>query len=777
MPTQALTGCTNPNTGVTNNDWGVQTWPVYTWISNTSPIIGKPVYTSNAIFWTSRETGPGQSILLAGAFTNATKSVRIAAILPGTTDWQSVVRGSTTKVTPLQVGTTALSFIVPSSFPAGVYGFEIDDPSTPATLGLANAPALNWAIGVPSVTAPDTALQHQVYDCGAEPGEMLRIFGKNFIPSDQVILQSSAGVLVVLAPEQPDTNSITVTVPSSLTPGSYNLWVGNAPWDATSSPTAQITIYSPPALTPRNISCSGLVGDVSTDNTKLLQTCLDDFAPLPGSNEIAYLALPRGTFVLNAGVTVKPYEVLIGESASSTTFIGRPTGTPPTAWFNLPQYSGLADFSLQAPPSPNLILSSGTNTGDPATSGHLFLSGLNFASNSNAWSSSQVAIDLAGPDIQVYASSFLGNADQLFDVWYGDGGVVSGNHFVINNWTGLGIVDSQNISFDHNETNSDNPLDEGANGNSGGSGLSVSRANNRFGPSALSRDIYIGYNRFHDMGGWYQQVITNDGDGGSYLGPVASSTSSTVTLADDPYWDWMGTTNPQAAVIAIISGTGIGQYSFLENYSGRTINVATPFKVPPDSTSIVVISQYEQNMTIAHNVIANTIGGSIVLGDALGGVVEDNILNNSGAGILISAFGPYGGPAAYGPVMDTDVLRNTILPGAGNYIYPSINTNVAGIGIQDMPGCLESGLLIRGNIVTSLETIYNTDGLNGINANLIEQNQAKWQPTFPNDQFVIQDNSPPPETNATGWFTNATGPWLRRGRKQIFPLQSPVINP
>ena len=67
-------------------------------------------------------------------------------------------------------------------------------------------------------------------------------------------------------------------------------------------------------------------------------------------------------------------------------------------------------------------------------------------------------------------------------------------------------------------------------------------------------------------------MITNDGDGGSYLGPVASSTASTVTLADDPNWNWMGTTNPQAAVMAIVFGTGVGQYSFLKSYSGRTIN-------------------------------------------------------------------------------------------------------------------------------------------------------------------------------------------------------------
>jgi hypothetical protein len=55
---QALTGCTNPNTGASNGDWGVGSNPVYTWISNTSPVVGMPIYTSNTVFWTSRETPP-----------------------------------------------------------------------------------------------------------------------------------------------------------------------------------------------------------------------------------------------------------------------------------------------------------------------------------------------------------------------------------------------------------------------------------------------------------------------------------------------------------------------------------------------------------------------------------------------------------------------------------------------------------------------------------------------------------------------------------------------
>ena len=104
-------------------------------------------------------------------------------------------------------------------------------------------------------------------------------------------------------------------------------------------------------------------------------------------------------------------------------------------------------------------------------------------------------------------------------------------------------------------------------------------------------------------------------------------------------------------------------------------------------------------------------------------------MTNSGAGILISAFGPYGGPAAYGPVMNTDVLRNTIAVGAGiSLLRPG---QPSGIGIQDMPGCLLSGLMVRDNVVPSMNVIYNTDGVNGISANVIEHNQANWEPAFP----------------------------------------------
>ncbi|MGB8535869.1 MAG: glycosyl hydrolase family 28-related protein [Acidobacteriaceae bacterium] len=741
---QALTGCANPNTGVASGDFGVGTAPVYTLVDNQTPVVGAPDYASNAIFWTSRENAPGQSILLAGAFTNVTKTVRLALIPAGTIDWETLVGGSSTVIPTTQQGTTGLSFIVPANFPAGVYGFEIQDSSTSPIFGLANAPSLNWAIGVPGATEPAQALQHQVSDCGVEAGGTLRLFGKNFTPSDQVILQSPTGSAYSFKPSNIDATSITLQVPNTLAPGSFTVWVGNSPWDATSSPAAQITINPPLTLSARNVACSTLAGDGVTDDTQHLQSCLDWYAPVSGSKEVAYIAIPAGNFVLTAQVTTHPFEVLIGSSSASTNFIGRPRNLPPVAWFKVSPYFGMANLSLTAPANPNLLLSPGVQTGNPLTSGHLFFSGVNFSSTSDASKGAESMFALAGPDIQVYNSFFLSNSNQVFDINYGDGGIVSGNEIVVNNFTGLGISDSQNIIFEKNKTHSQNTPGQGSGGHSGGSGLSISRGNSQYGQSALSRDIYVGYNTFENMGSNDQQVITNDGDGGSYFGPIASSTATTVTLADDPAWSGLGTTNPQAAVMVIAFGTGVGQYSFLKSYSARTIELSSPWKVLPDTSSVVGIFQYELNMTIAHNTITNTLGASIVLGDALEGVVEDNVLTNSGQGILISAFGPYGGPAALGPVINTDVLRNTLALGAGTLIARDANPYIWGIGIQDFPACLLSGLMVRNNTVPSINVIYNTNGVNGISANVIEQNQAYWQPTFRTPGFLVQDNSPPP---------------------------------
>jgi hypothetical protein len=70
---------------------------------------------------------------------------------------------------------------------------------------------------------------------------------------------------------------------------------------------------------------------------------------------------------------------------------------------------------------------------------------------------------IAGPDIQAHNSVFLSGSNQDPGIFRGDGGIVSGNHFVLSNWSGLGIQDSRNVIFEEDPADdSQTPLTQKA---------------------------------------------------------------------------------------------------------------------------------------------------------------------------------------------------------------------------------------------------------------------------------------------------------------------------
>jgi hypothetical protein len=95
----------------------------------------------------------------------------------------------------------------------------------------------------------------------------------------------------------------------------------------------------------------------------------------------------------------------------------------------LPAYGMVPSFSIlrlgeplaHRASQPNLLLSSGTIFGDPTTSGHIYLGSVKLTSTTDASNGAEYMTALAGPDIQVYNSTFLSNANQVFDILFGDG--------------------------------------------------------------------------------------------------------------------------------------------------------------------------------------------------------------------------------------------------------------------------------------------------------------------------------------------------------------------
>ena len=627
-----VTGCTSPYANPSpGGSYGVYN-ALYFTVNPQTTLIGVPSYTSNTIFWTSREAKPGESVLMTGAFTGESKTVRVASIPPGTVDWHSVVKARGTVIPTTQQGTTGLSFLVPLSFPEGVYGFEIDDPSAPPILGLANEPSLEWAIGVPSTTDPRAALQSQVHDCGAEPGEILRIFGKNFSASNQIILEAMDGSDTLIEPIELDSNSISAQVPESLGAGQYYLWVGSDPWSATSSPAVSLSVIARPHVAIRNAECSVLVGDGKTDNTLLLQSCLDKNAPKAVPGSLVYINIPSGVFVLTNGITIRSGEILVGTAPSDTQIIGESPDPQPNAWFTVPQYAGMANLAIKARNATYLVTGSDL-TGNPTDSGHVFLNNMVFdstpaGSNSGTWG----MVALSGPDLQVYKSTFLSGTVENLGIYKGDGVLVSDNTFIDNN--SLSHFDGdQNIIVENNSVYSET----GPAPNNPGS-LYFTRCFCVDSNPYVTRNEYIGYNTIRDLGSAIGQLINFDGGAGAYYGPVASSTMETIVLADDPSWVWTGTGDLEGVSVAIVLGTGVGQQSFIKSVNGRTITLESPWKVMPDSTSVVVITASEQNLIIAHNTITNTLGTSIWVARSVDAVIEDNLLSNSGQGILPLGF-------------------------------------------------------------------------------------------------------------------------------------------
>lgn len=81
-------------------------------------------------------------------------------------------------------------------------------------------------------------------------------------------------------------------------------------------------------------------------------------------------------------------------------------------------------------------------------------------------------------------------------------------------------------------------------------------------------------------------------------------------------------------------------------------------------------------------------------------VVEDNVLTDSGTGMKLD-----------GTMFNTDVLRNTISAGSEEFLVLSPNFNNGGIGLHDdQGGYLVSGMMVRNNSVTPLQTINNSNG-------------------------------------------------------------------
>lgn len=744
-----LYGCDNPYLGQKGNDWGTDLpnedgpGPFPNGFVNPRTLTKTPpTYTSNTMFWTSRENGPGQSILMSGAFTTSSKKARMVQLTAGTTDWQSAVRSSTTLVDVTQMQSTGIAFKVPASFKAGVYAYRIEDSSGATPLeGIVNAPAMSWAQGVAGNIDYVETIRHKVYQCGAEVGQNLRIFGKNFTTNTGVFIQSPSNVSLSLTVMKQDENSLVVAVPNTIAAGSYKLWLGTSTADAISSPPYAVTFY--PAQSPniQNVTCSGLNGNGSFDNKNALQACLNNNKSVAvDANHLVMINIAAGNYLISGALDIPPYEYLNGASVTSTTITGS-SSSAPQAWMTATHHFGLSNLKLAGPVSQGLLIVN--QSGDEASSGTFSLNTVSFTITGDQSSGDAGTIKLSGPSAQLINSYIdSGNPKSSIDLEYSASSYITGNYIdAKGGYFSEGT--SQNIIIENNKIYGAAGVHE----QGGGPGLSLKFS--EFDRSQINRNIYYSYNDFKDIAKWSVPGLTTDGGTIAYYGQVTNAQNDQMSLVYPISYRWVGNSNPQTLAVSIVAGRGVGQYRFIKSISGQNVQVDSPFVVQPDSSSVINISQVHHNVIIARNNFTNIRVESILLyGLGREFLIENNGGTNTGMGIGIAGYGPYQS-MNYQSSFNIEVLSNK-LSGEHGYYYAAQEDNnyAAGIYMQSFRGAPMSGVMVRGNSIQAPQSLQFTNGWENITSTIMEKNDSTY--LQPSTSWVVPDSNSMPQLRLEG---------------------------
>jgi hypothetical protein len=596
----------------------------------------------------------------------------------------------------------------------GVYAIRIEDSSAAAVEMILNAPKLDWALGMPANSDVLEAPKQILHNCGAEAGGVLRIFGKNFPSSPSVILHDSGTSYYQLSVVSSDENSISVSVPASISSGNYYVWLGAGTQDAASSLASPVTIVAKPSGSLNKISCN-LNGDGSTDNASAMQSCLDSNQGSATATNPNYISLPAGNFVIGKTITLHPHQYIIGASTAGTTITGKSSGSAPATWIQGTAWFGLENLTLKAPVSKSLV--AGNLNGDPAIAGHVLIQGVNLTSGQDYSGGNQFMLNLSGPDIRINQSTLYASSGYALQLSYGDGVYVGNTNIPQDKDTSFMFQANQNVIFEKNTV-------IGAAGVAGG--ISFSRPFWEYVPSMISQNLYAGYNTMAKIQAPLTEGFTTDGGAQAYIGPIASASNNTVTVSNDMDYQWVGVTNPQTLVVSISQGTGVGQFRMVKAISGRQITLMDNWDVNPDNSSIVSVTSSQFRFVISHNIITDVIyEGAMFYANTFDSVIESNTLTNAGLGVYNVVYNDI-----YLNVVDADIINNTVAKGANTMF--TADPLKSGFILRNFQGTSLSGIYVRGNTVESGLTFDIANGITGISTLLIEGNnmsEGDWTKT------------------------------------------------
>jgi hypothetical protein len=430
-----------------------------------------------------------------------------------------------------------------------------------------------WWLGPNTATRNDTVSLHGT-----------NLSHENGTLSAWLYLNSTSGTGQWLTVTEVNPYKVDFTVPSDLANGTYEIWAhnghgGDYGW---SGPlTLTVDDGMPWTASLFNVQSYGAVGNGVVDDTTAIKNALSAAA----NSDYSTVYFPAGTYLISSSLNPPSKVRLLGAGKSSTSLVGGASLTDPMIKF----LTGTEHIEIRA-----MTLNKGTVSSGSILNGklsHAMFIDLNLIAVGSGQSTVYIdpAVRTFFEDCEISGSGmYLLNGEQVF--------IDSCDLYAMNDLPALNV---KYATSELSVTNCTAQDYDNTTTNGWCQGVFVKGLNSQ----AARRNIYIADNVTTDLGvrpeyydqNWGEQVAFEQ-NYGAFMGYPTTASASTVTFAS--------VTDPGVETIAVVlEGAGIGQTRRVEsiNTSTSVVTVSPDWKVKPDSSSLVALGFYAEQIAIYNN--------------------------------------------------------------------------------------------------------------------------------------------------------------------------------
>jgi hypothetical protein len=539
-----------------------------------------------SIFWVSDPVQPTEVVMVEGANWGNSPNIELSWLQddkPGQPPTGESAIKKSIVLTPLQVTSSSVKFLVPADWKPGVYSFQVSSDDIKSAPELVNAPVPWWQQG----------------DWGKEasPGGWLRVFGRCLSMNENATLAlQHAGQTLILTPIQQDQWSLNVSLPDNLAEGEYNTWVHNgcggpAAWKQVGI----VKIKAHPPLWKSDVFdiCEyGAVANDEFEDGPAVQAALD----AAGKNGGGIVLIPRGRFQINTTLVIPRFVLLRGEGKDLSQIYWRDRITPLETLIRGTNSFGIEDLSILAV---NHLAAITTDQSNIPDAGNVFLRRLyiylnrfenaefkmvpNRLTERHLESADQNlgAVIIGGENVQVTdCEIYSSHSPFRFNANYG----LYSNNLCFQG-DASNFISGTNVIFENNVVQ--------------GSHMG------RGGGCYVRLNLYYAHNRVGNMAFHDAELFVTDAPAQIIVNFVSISG---VKVILDHQVDWKELTgltwtgNPTREVAFFITlGTGAGQYRLVKTFNRQEAELTQPWDVLPDSTSTIVLAPFYRNNMLIGN--------------------------------------------------------------------------------------------------------------------------------------------------------------------------------